>query len=480
MPLHDKAFWAIAFFLGGVLLWSTIEGWESRWLVAIAAAAFLATAAMLARKRTLAFLAVFLLAGFGYHEAFTLRADARVAVPFGEVAAARGIVTDVSRGLESQRITVSLAQPNRGKVQLTALRYPAYAYGDEIELSGVVRAPEGPSAKYLLSRGIRGAARFPEITRIAEGKGSRVRGALFNFKERVLEIFRAALPREEAAFLSGIVLGETAEFTREFREKLQTTGTSHVVALSGYNITIIASSLIAALRTVFRRRLTFAIVVAAIVLFVMMTGAEASAVRAAAMGLLLLLADQVGRAYSIRNAIAIAAFLMVLVNPAILLWDLGFELSFAAILGLVYVRPALTRLFRVPDAPGFLKWRENLWTTIAAQLAVLPILLTRFGEFSAISILPNLLVLLAVPITMGLGFVIAGLGFISLFLAQALGAIATLLLRYALWVIDVFSRIDLSVSGQGGAVFFLAYYAILIGAVLLVARRMKPEHEIAI
>ena len=238
-------------------------------------------------------------------------------------------------------------------------------------------------------------------------------------------------------------------------------GTTHIVALSGYNISVIVLAAGTLFSFFFSRLISFYLSVGFIILFVLMTGVEASIIRAAIMGVIVLLAEETERIYSIRNAIIISAFLMVLFNPRVLAFDLGFQLSFAALLGIVYILPALKNILKIKNK-GFLSWKENALTTVSAQLAVAPLLLGNFGIFSLTSFLANILILSAVPLTMGLGFLMGGLGFISEFLAQAVGLAVNLLLTYELWLIDLFSRITLPIiTDSFGFLAAIIYYLIL-------------------
>ncbi len=216
-------------------------------------------------------------------------------------------------------------------------------------------------------------------------------------------------------------------------------GTSHLVALSGYNISIIAVAISAIFGSYFPATVSFYLTISVIALFVLMTGAEASVVRAAIMGIILVLAGRLGREYSLRNAIVITAFLMALFNPKILVFDLGFQLSFVALLGIVYLSPIFKKIFRAEKNDIF-SFKENASITLSAQLAVIPLLLNTFGYFSLMAPIANLFILPAIPLVMGLGFLAAGLGFLSVFLAKIMGLIINPFLSYVLWLIDLFSK----------------------------------------
>jgi competence protein ComEC len=388
----------------------------------------------------------------------------------------------VSRGFNAQDLTIILDKPYQGKIRAVVARYPEWEYGDRVAIEGAVKAPSDLQKNFLAKDNIFGVVSFPDIELMTKNQGSKIKYQLLKLKYFAESSFARSFSPEEAAFMSGLTLGETAEFSKEFKERMKTTGTTHLVALSGYNITIIAAAVMAMLGTLrIGRKWRFIGSTVAILAFVLMTGAEASVVRAAIMGFIGLLAGQVARAYSFRNAITVAAFAMVLTNPKVLVWDIGFELSFLALLGLVYVRPALMNFFRVTGGAGFLEWRENLFTTLAAQIAVLPLLLSRFGTFSVLSILTNVLILAFVPLTMSVGFLVVGISLISQFMARLIGFVGSILMRYEMWVIDFFSRFDrASISFDHMSVWLsLIYYICLILFVVWVSKTKEKNATIA-
>lgn len=163
-----------------------------------------------------------------------------------------------------------------------------------------------------------------------------------------------------------------------------------------------------------------------------MTGAEASLVRAAIMNGIVLVGSQYERAGSMRNAIIAAAFVMALFNPLVPAFDLGFQLSFAAILGMAYLQPTIEK---------YSPWKnKTLITGIAAQAGVMPVLALAVGRVNLLSIIPNMLVAATIPATVGLGFATGALGFVSTALSFAPAWLANILLSYEMGVIRIFAR----------------------------------------
>lgn len=419
--------------MAGVLAASLSFNFESAQLISVLTAALTTAILFFISQQRLAIFVVFMLIGSAYFfwDDGRHRALMREIV-YGQPVIVSGVVEKVTKGLDSQRLMVN-------RLQITVQRYPEYQYGDVVRLEGVVRSVPEERRGYFAKENILGLMRFPKITKIGEGGGSATRAGLFKIKEFMTGAFYQVLPPRPAAFMAGLILGDTSGFDKDFQEKLRQTGTAHLVALSGYNIAIIADATALALGYWFSRRWSFILGTLVIIGFVVMTGAEASVVRAALMVFIFLLARQIGRVYYFRNAITAAAFLMTAVNPKILVFDIGFQLSFAALLGIIYLKPWLKRKFNW-QTEGFLKWRDHFLTTTAAQSAVLPLLLYHFSQWSIWGLLSNVLILAAVPTTMALGFLIAAAALIFYPLSQVVGWIAWVFLTYILGVIAVFSK----------------------------------------
>ncbi|MFH1193080.1 MAG: ComEC/Rec2 family competence protein [Candidatus Jorgensenbacteria bacterium] len=395
-------------------------------------------------------------------------------VPAGIASFSGVVANDPKRGGTSQEAVLALAAPYAGNVLLRLRAYPIVAYGDELAVSGEVEplASDG-YARYLAKERVSGIAAFPEFSVESSGNGSRVRAFLFGVRHRVTASFARMLPPEEAAFLGGITLGERSELSKEFKDSLQKSGTTHLVALSGYNITIVAWAAMNTFLFFLRRRWAFALSVLTILGFVLMTGGEASVVRAAIMGGLLLIAREAGRTASMRNAVLAAALAMVLANPKVLTFDVGFQLSFLAFLGIAYLQPALALFFKIPEDAGFLSWRDNLATTAAAQFAVAPLLIASFGGFSPLSLVANVLVLGLMPLTMGIGFAAALLAAAGEYFALACGWLAWVLLRFETGVIKFFGALSFPSVPAMDAWLIAVYYAALVGFIIYVKRHTR-------
>lgn len=342
------------------------------------------------------------------------------------------------------------ARESSGRVLLILPPHADFKPGDLLQVEGKLQTPQSDQAegffsyqKYLAKDGIYSSSVFPQTEKIGFVNKKPITFFLFKVKDAFKNKLSRALPQPQLSFLNGLVLGEKTGMSLELKDDFVRTGTSHLVALSGFNITIIAQSL-AALFLFFglSRKKVFWLTLVVIFAFVLMVGAGSSIVRAAIMGLLFLYAKKEGRLYGARNAILLAGVLMLWFDPNDLVFDVGFQLSFLATLGLVYLTPIFSKVFS--KTPEFFGFKESLISTLAAQIFVLPVLIFYFQSLSLISPLVNILVLPFIPITMLFGFLTASLSFLWTFGGQLFGWLAWIFLTYELGVINFFAGFSFS------------------------------------
>lgn len=212
---------------------------------------------------------------------------------------------------------------------------------------------------------------------------------------------RSILPEPQATLLLGLLMGENA-FSDTWKTAFRETGTSHIVAASGYNVAVVADlAMILLVALGLYRKQAYPIVVFMIGGFVIIAGAGAAVIRAGVMGVLALTSRHVGRHTSPRNIIALTIAVMLIVEPRLLRDDVGFQLSVAATIGLIVLTDRIAPLLkRVPTSFGV---RESLASTLAATISTLPITLVSFGSLSIVAPFVNMLVLPFIPFAMAFG-----------------------------------------------------------------------------
>ncbi len=347
------------------------------------------------------------------------------------------------------------------KILVTTNDISTLVYGTEVIVSGVLTSPQPfvtengrtfDYTSYLRKDGIYFEVKKAELHTINPAQVS-VRGILFSIKREVLSIMRKQIPEPESSLLAGLLVGAKQSLGESLRQDFIRTGTIHIVALSGYNVTIVAESIMRMLGMVLARTTSIFFGIGAIILFSIMTGAGATVVRASVMAILALVARATGRTNDIGRALLITAFLMVLWNPWTLVYDVSFQLSFLATLGLIYITPKVTPWFYwLPTRFGL---REIVSATVATNIFTLPFILYTMGILSIVAIPVNLLVLPLIPLTMLAGFLVVVLGAVWHYLALPLSYLAFGLLWYELEIITRSAQLPFAAVTIPGFSFIL-------------------------
>ncbi len=330
----------------------------------------------------------------------------------------------------------------KGKVLVVTDRYPEYEYGNELEVSGSLRVPvELPDFNYrdyLAKDGIYSVSYYPEIELLKErDKGIEIflYGKLLDFKEKLRESLYSNFSPPQSSVLGAMVLGDKRRMPDELKEKLNLAGVRHITAVSGLHVAVLAGLLMAFFSKLrLGGKAAFYSTVSALAFFVLMTGAHPSAVRAGIMGGLFLWARYLGRSAASSRAVVLAASLMLLFNPLLLELDVGFQLSFLAVMGIIYFFSFFKKLVR----------SDILALTLSAQVFTLPVLIYNFGYFSLVAPLSNILIVPLLPFVLGLGFLSGLAGILWDFLGRIFSWPAWLLLSYLTEVVDFFSGIPLA------------------------------------
>jgi len=353
-----------------------------------------------------------------------------------------------------------------GEIIVYAGQYPEYDFGDKIKFEGKISLPEDFDGfeykNYLFTKGIYYIAYYPKIE-IAKTNNEGLNFQILKFRKYADGLIKKIFPQPHAGIISAMTLGIKSSISDEVLESFNKTGTRHIIAISGLHMTIVAVVLMFLLLAIgLKRNYAFYFAILGIVFFVALVGFPPSAVRAAVMGGMVLFAVKVGRLASAGNAIVFAGVLMLLYNPNLLRYDTGFQLSFSAILGIIYIFPRLDKIFE--KYPDHLNIKSMLLITVSAQLATLPIIINSFGAFSLLSVFANVLILPFVPAVMLGGFLTIILASANLFLAQIISHPIWLVLSYQIEIIKFFAGFDFAYFNfeKTGWLFVLGYYGVLV------------------
>ena len=349
--------------------------------------------------------------------------------------------------------------------------FPAYNYGDMLVVEGELEARAGSSGRGALEKlkqdlwliypdisvlSAEESARFPR-----ENVFFKLRRLVTSWRFELVDLFRDLLAEPQASLISGILLGERAQMPERFYTALRETGTLHIIAASGMNVTIIAGILMSFLSRLFTRRVALIFVALGVVFYALLAGASPPVVRAAIMGTVTFAAAFLGRERDGGIALVLTAAVMLLADPRYV-FDVGWQLSFTATAGILFGFPILKRYITkwfdvLPLALG-----DELAVTLSAQLATLPLIVFHFGSLSWISPLVNVLVAPVVPVLMVWGGLVAVVGLVWRGLAQIVAWGAWVFLTYFVWVVEAFGRWFGAVEvGRVSPFWVMGYYLIL-------------------
>lgn len=350
-------------------------------------------------------------------------------------------------------------------------------YGDEVMVSCNLEIPQNKDAKfdyrmYLAKDGIGYVCKKAQIEKVSVG-GNFIYKNLLTLKNILQKNIFETMPVPESALASGMLFGGTSGLSDKVKNDFSKTGLTHIVAVSGFNVTIIAEYLLVVgiLLGLWRAQAIWAALIG-IVLFVVMIGFPSSAVRAGIMGGMLIWAMKHGRIADSTNAILFSAAIMLLLNPLLLRYDVGFQLSFLATLGIVKLSLLWEKKWIKKHAA--LGITEMIILTISASIFVLPIIMYNFGTLSLISVLANVAVLPFVPLAMLLIFLVSLAGLLSPYLAMPFAWLAYTINHYIIVMVGMLAGMSWSSKNVSMSVWMVCvYYAILFGILFFISNKKR-------
>lgn len=379
--------------------------------------------------------------------------------------------------LEAQQVQVGGEwRPVSGKALIRTSPFPQYRYGDRLQVTGTLETPprfeDFDYRGYLERQGVGSVVNYPEIEVLGTGYGSRPLAWIYSVRERLSEGIGDALPEPQGSLAQAMLLGIRDNIPADTRDAFSRTGTAHILAISGMHMGIIAGLCLGLFAWLLgRRRPTYLIATfAAVWLYALLSGLPPSATRAAVMVSIFLFAMYLGRQRRAGPALALAAAIMVGISPLVL-WDVGFQLSFLAVAGLVWLAPVFQSWGQKISLPRVIV--DGLAYSAAAVIATWPVISYNFGLVSLVSLPATLLILPALPFILVMAALVGVLGLSAPLVAHWAGWLAWPFLSYTLAVVDFFDSLSWSAIAFRFDGWLVWLYLGVMGLLLWVWRRRQ-------
>lgn len=351
---------------------------------------------------------------------------------------------------------------------LIAPLIPKLSYGDEVNISGVVEEVKINESLSNSSEKSFLALKYPQVSVKSQAQNPLLAVAS-SLRYKISTFYNQNLPPTSAALLLGIVFGIKENVPSDFSAALRNSGVTHVIAASGMNISLLAGFFVFLFMAFLKRKLAIIATMIIICFYTILSGLEPSILRAAIMGIFAFSAQIIGRQSNSIFALILTAFIMLFISP-MLIFDVGFQLSFLATLGILTLNPTLDAHFSKSRPLKAIK--GDLSTTTSAQIFTVPIIILTFGTYSLISIIANLLVLWTVPILMVLGAIAALLGLVFTPLGVLVLYLSYPFLIYFEWVVKTLGSTNLLFKAQGVPVeILIGYYLLLLAFLVKIKKR---------
>ncbi|MFC1658787.1 ComEC/Rec2 family competence protein [Candidatus Omnitrophota bacterium] len=361
-----------------------------------------------------------------------------------------------------------------GRVLVRVFRKEAVDYADCLSLEGSLFRPyqtkntQFQYREYLENQGIYSiltVGKKNSINHLGRDKLNPLKIIAYRIRNKSQKILFDNLKATQAGIFSAMILGERSRIPSGIRRLFIQTGTMHVLAISGLHVGIVALILDLLLKIFrIRRNLRYSLIIFLLIFYCLLTGARPSVIRASIMAIVVLSGFLLKREVHISHSLALAALIILAINPG-QLFNLGFQLSFASVISIVYLAPVLKKFFDKTETEKPAKNRQKaknhglekiarfstnaFSVSLAAWLGVLPLLSYYFKIISPITVLANLVVVpyLALVISLGLSLLFVGIFFPVLVPVYA--APANLSIVILVEIIKLFNQIP-------GAYFYLS------------------------
>lgn len=352
----------------------------------------------------------------------------------------KDIELDISIG------SLAAAENISGKIRVRTNPFPRLEYGDYIKVTCKLEAPKNTTfnySRYLARYNIYSLCFKAKIQKTGEFRGNILKKKLFNIKNYFVKTIELHVGEPESSLIGPVLFGGGSEIGDDIFASFRRTGLTHIMAVSGFNVGILAAGLGYALFLLgLRRKIVFLISSLGTALYVILVGAPPSALRAGIMSIFILFSLSIGRIARFQHIVIISAALTLIFNPLLLTADIGWQLSFAAILGLLYLFPLLQKGFEKIVPKRLKNLGDIMAATLAAQLSTTPISLFHFGQVSLIAPVANLFVVWTIPF-------LTAVSVFALFISSLLPALGNIVFlpsfviaKYIIWIVQILGDIS--------------------------------------
>lgn len=366
-----------------------------------------------------------------------------------------------------------LELPSTDRVFIKTQIYPEYYFQDKVSVIGLIRFLPRQSGGKTYGTSNQNDRLLNDKTRILGMNYPKIEAVKTSdvsflavvkpIRQKIITVFDKTLSKDLSGLMLGIVFGIKQNLSKDFLDNLKTAGVMHVIAASGMNVTMTAGFVFYLFSLIFKRQLAVFLSILGVLFYAILAGFESSIVRASIMGIIAFSAQILGKQQYGFYALLLTGFVMLFISPTYL-FDIGFQLSFAATLGILFI-PGIFARFQNALSDNFL-------ITISAQIATLPIILASFGTYSLWSVIANTLVLWTVPFLMILGGIAALISFVFEPAASIFLYLCLPLLLYFEKTVTFFGALKGNIALESFPwQFGVAYYLFLASFLLLYFKR---------
>lgn len=376
--------------------------------------------------------------------------------------------------------------PTDGQILVETFVLTDVKYGDHIRATGSLITPAEwdtfSYADYLGRQGMFTIMPYAGVEVLESGYGSPFFASLIDLKRKVQHQIALILPEPQAGLLMGILLGNERGIAPELADDFSRVGASHIIAISGFNMVIVSAIVMRFFEGIFRERKLPAVVAGILVIsvYTIFVGANLAVIRAALMSAMLVIAPLFKRKTYVPASLAFVTLILSIPTPSVL-QDIGFQLSFLAVLGLALFADPLSRRFkallerRFPLAHAnviHIFLNDPLIVSLAAQITTLPLIILYFGRLSLLSIPVNVLIVPVQSILLVVAMVAVGVSIFFPPIGTVIYWIDMTFLSWSIGVVRTFARLDfadiaLNIDGR----LIQAYYILLVGVAMITAIR---------